>query len=144
MTRSILATLLVTLASASFAADNAPVDYNRDVRPILSNYCYACHGPDEAKREAGLRLDVEGAARAELESGGFAILPSKSGESKLIARVTTADQAELMPPPETGKKLSPACPNAGPRPIPRAPGCPCTLRRRRSRPLWSRRGSSRD
>jgi hypothetical protein len=114
MTHRLLVLLALVLAMAgtqAAAADSAPgpiVDYNRDVRPILSNNCYACHGPDEAKREAGLRLDKQEAALAALESGGFAIVPGNSSTSKLIARVATHDDGELMPPKESGKRLLPA------------------------------------
>jgi hypothetical protein len=81
------------------------IDYNRDVRPILSNHCYACHGPDQAKRQAGLRLDKQEMALAALESDGFAIVPSHSEQSKLIARIVSTDDAEVMPPPEAGRRL---------------------------------------
>jgi mono/diheme cytochrome c family protein len=84
------------------------VDYNRDVRPILSNHCYACHGPDQAKRQAGLRLDKQEMALAALESDGFAIVPGHSDQSKLIARVVSSDEAEVMPPPEAGRRLKDA------------------------------------
>ena len=95
---------------AARAADAAAeaVDYNRDVRQILSNHCYACHGPDKAKLQAGLRLDHEETALAELESGGHAIVPGKSSQSKLIARITSSDEDEIMPPKAAGKRLKPA------------------------------------
>jgi mono/diheme cytochrome c family protein len=83
------------------------IDYNRDIRQILSSHCFACHGPDQAKRQAGLRLDKQETALAELESGGHAIVPGKSAQSKLIARITTADEDEVMPPKEAGKRLKP-------------------------------------
>ncbi|MFO0849624.1 MAG: PSD1 and planctomycete cytochrome C domain-containing protein [Gemmataceae bacterium] len=80
----------------------ADPDFNRDVRPILSNNCFACHGPDEKALKAGLRLDTRDGA---IES---AVVPGKPAESELVKRVTTADPGELMPPPKTGKKLTPA------------------------------------
>lgn len=84
------------------AADQAP-DFNRDIRPILSDKCFACHGPDEKHRKAGLRLDVEKSARA---SG--AVVPGKPAESALIDRVTTTEVSERMPPRKSGKTLTAA------------------------------------
>lgn len=78
-------------------------DFNRDVRPILSDKCFACHGPDAKHRKADLRLDVEKSARA-----AGAIVPGKPAESALIERITTKDAAERMPPAKTGKTLTAA------------------------------------
>src|SRR5215470_6445456 len=112
MARNRLLTLFLAMqfgwAAGAVAADApATIDYNRDVRQILSNHCYACHGPDERKREAGLRLDQQAAALSALESGGHAIVPGKVADSKLLARVTSTDDAEVMPPPEAGSRLKP-------------------------------------
>jgi hypothetical protein len=93
--------LLVGLAVAP-AADG-PVDFNRDVRPILSDKCFACHGPDEKHRKAKLRLDVGTDA---LASG--AIVPGQPAKSPLIERITTTDDDESMPPKTSGKSLSAA------------------------------------
>jgi mono/diheme cytochrome c family protein len=95
-----------SLLNLANAADVPPVDYNRQVRQILSNHCYACHGPDKAQLQAGLRLDQREAALAELESGGHAIVPGDSAASKLIARITSTDAAEVMPPADSTKPLS--------------------------------------
>ena len=101
---------LLSVAPWARAADappaEAPVDYNRQVRQILSNHCYACHGPDQAQLQAGLRLDKRDAALAALESGGHAILPGDSAASKLVARITSADPDEVMPPADAGKPLT--------------------------------------
>lgn len=78
------------------------IDFNRDVRPILSDRCFACHGPDEKHRKAKLRLDVGNDA---VDSG--AVVPGKAAESTIIERITAAEE-ERMPPAKTGKKLSPA------------------------------------
>ncbi len=74
------------------------VDYVRDVRPILAGKCFACHGPDEGKRQAGLRLDLREGATAALESGARAIVAGRPDESELIARVTSSDVEVAMPP----------------------------------------------
>ena len=84
------------------------VDFNHDVRPILSNKCFACHGPDEGTLEAGLRLDKPAVATAPLPSGAVAIVPGKPGESELLARISAEDDSLRMPPAEFGKPLSAA------------------------------------
>ena len=82
------------------------VDFNREIRPILSDMCYKCHGPDAAERKAGLRLDGHAGATAKLESGLTAIVAGKPEESHLIARITASDPDVIMPPPETDRKLT--------------------------------------
>ncbi|MEZ6130344.1 MAG: DUF1553 domain-containing protein [Planctomycetaceae bacterium] len=86
----------------------ADVDFNRDVRPILSNKCILCHGPDPEGLQAGLRLDLRDVAVKELESGSTAIVPGKPEDSELIARVTSADADLRMPPAEHGAALTAA------------------------------------
>ncbi len=86
-----------------------PLDFNRDIRPILSNNCFFCHGPDEAERKGGvdgLRLDTPEGAAADLGSGTKAITPGKPDASELLKRITSTDADEMMPPKATGKKLS--------------------------------------
>jgi Protein of unknown function (DUF1553)/Protein of unknown function (DUF1549)/Planctomycete cytochrome C/Concanavalin A-like lectin/glucanases superfamily len=84
-----------------------PVDFNRDIRPILSDRCYQCHGPDAARRKADLRLDQEASAKAERESG-HAIVPGDAKGSELYRRVRADDPAERMPPQKSGKSLTAA------------------------------------
>ncbi len=84
------------------------IDYNRDIRPIFSENCYACHGPDQNKRKAGLRLDVKEEALKKLAGGGFAIAPGKAARSDVFKRVATKNPDDIMPPLETGKHLSKA------------------------------------
>ena len=99
--------LLATALSALFAAGAGPaVDYNRQVRPILSNTCYKCHGPDAEEREAELRLDLREAALAPAESGEPAIVPGKPDASTLVARVFSTKRGTMMPPPKSNKTLS--------------------------------------
>ncbi|MEM9723490.1 MAG: DUF1549 domain-containing protein, partial [Bacteroidota bacterium] len=83
------------------------IDYNFHVKPILSDRCFACHGPDAQKREADLRLDVEESAFAALSSGeGYAIKSGNIGHSQLVSRILTQDSTLLMPPPESHLALS--------------------------------------
>jgi hypothetical protein len=88
----------------------AEVDFNRDVQPILSEYCYHCHGPDAQTREAKLRLDVkEGADGAfRTEDGVTAIKPGDSKASELVARIFTTDEDDVMPPKKSKRTLSQA------------------------------------
>ena len=82
------------------------IKFNRDIRPLLSNNCFACHGPDEHDRKAKLRLDIgEGGGFKDLD-GFQAIVPNDPGNSEIIARMISDDEDEMMPPPETGKKLN--------------------------------------
>ncbi|MBU6302364.1 MAG: DUF1553 domain-containing protein [Verrucomicrobia bacterium] len=89
--------LLLAVVRAD-AADPAPLQFNRDIRPILSEKCFQCHGPDPKKRDSGLRLD-EGAAATADRKGIRAIAPGNPGASELLARVTSNDPDEVMPPP---------------------------------------------
>lgn len=82
------------------------VDYNFHVKPILSDRCFACHGPDEAKRGADLRLDTEEGMFAKLEHGGYAIVAGNPHRSQLIDRIHHADPEIQMPPPESNLTLT--------------------------------------
>jgi hypothetical protein len=77
------------------------VEFNRDIRPILAEKCFQCHGPDAAARQADLRLDDAAAARAVLE-------PGDSGSSELVRRIFAVDPDERMPPADSGKTLTDA------------------------------------
>jgi hypothetical protein len=103
--RAIAAVVSILAAANSLAAE---IDFNREIRPILSNNCFKCHGPDDNLREAGLRLDKSAAATAELDSGSTAIVPGKPDESELIARINTEDEDLLMPPASSNKHLTAA------------------------------------
>ncbi len=92
----------------SWGASQTHIDFNREIRPILSEHCYACHGPDEGKRKAGLRLDVEQEAFKSLKSGERAIVAGYPSKSALVSRINSSDPDEKMPPAEHGKPLSPA------------------------------------
>jgi hypothetical protein len=84
------------------------VRFNRDVRPILSDTCFHCHGPDEKERKGGLRLDVRSEAIKPAKSGATAIVPGKPEQSEIINRVHSKDEEEVMPPNKLHKNLTPA------------------------------------
>ncbi len=85
----------------------AEIDFDRDVRPILSDHCFQCHGPDAAQRKADLRLDTEAGALADL-GGHRAIVPGDPKTSELVRRITAADPDERMPPADSARQLSAA------------------------------------
>ena len=93
-------------ATTALAAPPGPVEFNRDVRPILSDKCFACHGLDAKKRKADLRLDLADSVMAD-RKGVRAVVPGEIGKSALWARINSADADEVMPPPETHKTVSP-------------------------------------
>jgi mono/diheme cytochrome c family protein len=99
MLRLLLGALVALLLPALAHADR--VAFNRDVRPILSDKCFSCHGPDAGHRKAGLRLDTADGARAALE-------PGKPHDSELFRRVTSKEPRGRMPPAKSGKALSPS------------------------------------
>jgi hypothetical protein len=96
-----------TPAWANSVTNIERLDFNRQIRPILSEHCYACHGPDERKRKAGLRLDLADEAFKELKSGHHALVPGDLARSALVERITSTDPDEVMPPPKHNKPLSP-------------------------------------
>lgn len=82
------------------------LDYNRDVRPVLSDACFRCHGPDRKRVKGGLRLDGREEALKRLNSGRTAIVPGQPEVSELVRRIFAADPEELMPPPDSHKSLT--------------------------------------
>ena len=94
-------------AVAPAAVTSGQVSFNRDIRPIFSDTCFQCHGPDEAKRKSGLRLDDRGSAIKPAESGEIAIVPGKPEESAVLKRLVSTDADEVMPPPKLHKTISP-------------------------------------
>jgi hypothetical protein len=93
---------VVILAFGKLQANDVPLDFNRDIRPILSENCFYCHGQDGNKRQGDLRLDDREQAIA-----AGAIVPGKAGESAIVARMHETDPDVQMPPPKSNRKLSP-------------------------------------
>lgn len=102
----VLAGALLALAGVGAADETAPIDFTRQIQPILAENCFECHGFDAGHREAGLRLDNE---EAFIDLGGHqAIVPGDPAASVLLDRVTATDPRDMMPPPETDKRLTEA------------------------------------
>lgn len=109
MARSLVMGLLLTAGSAAPAESVSaqPVEFNRDIRPVLSKACFTCHGPDEEARKARLRLDVREHAIRTNRSGTAAIVPGDPDSSELVRRIRSTDAGERMPPPDSGLDLDP-------------------------------------
>jgi len=105
MTVSLLLLVFIGNRPIAQTAQTKPVDFNRDIRPILSDTCFACHGPDEQTQQAGLRLDTKEGAFA--DRGGYqVIIAGKAAESRLFQRVSAKEENLRMPPPTADRKLT--------------------------------------
>ncbi|MEM7384205.1 MAG: PSD1 and planctomycete cytochrome C domain-containing protein [Verrucomicrobiota bacterium] len=103
----LLSTLCLLMAPGpALEANEGKVDFARDILPLLSDNCFECHGPDGNERKAGLRLDQQDGAFAELESGKFGVVPNDLDRSEVYQRLITNDPGDQMPPPDSGKKLT--------------------------------------
>ena len=102
-----IAIVVLALAGVARGAENpAPVQFSRDILPILSENCFQCHGPDEKARKAHLRLDVPQNLKARAKNDLAIVAAGKSAESELIARIMSTDPGEIMPPPKSNRKLT--------------------------------------
>ncbi|HVK57681.1 MAG TPA: DUF1549 domain-containing protein, partial [Candidatus Kapabacteria bacterium] len=106
MNRYASAISLLISSLASVASFGAEISYNRDIRPILTENCFACHGPDSAARKAGLRLDSFKEATAERKDSKPAIIAGKPDESSVYLRIITTDEEDVMPPVKSKKTLT--------------------------------------
>jgi mono/diheme cytochrome c family protein len=97
--------MILSAPAAAPAQMPARVEFNRDIRPILSENCFQCHGPDKGKRKADLRLDTQEGLFKNL-GDYFTVVAKKPGDSELYARITAQDEAERMPPPQSGRQLT--------------------------------------
>jgi hypothetical protein len=104
MLRTLSPVSLLAIGGAARAAD--PVDFRRDVRPILAEHCFLCHGPDASTRKGGLRLDIRADALKPGRSGEPAVVPGKPAASELVRRISSHDETEMMPPPKAKKPLT--------------------------------------
>src|SRR5579863_4457637 len=92
------------IAGCSARAEDTAVEFNRDIRPIFSDKCYTCHGPDAANRKTKLRFDVEAGAKIELSKGRQAIIPGDPSQSEVYRRVASSDPELRMPPAYMGRE----------------------------------------
>jgi hypothetical protein len=106
MTAAVAALLLCAVAGSLRGAE--PIRFSREILPLLSDNCFGCHGPDEQGRKGGLRLDTHDGALGQGKSGAPAIVPKDSARSEVIRRLLTADADDVMPPPKSNRKLTPA------------------------------------
>src|SRR4051812_14439802 len=107
--RIILILSLLVLSAPAFAAPSAKVEFNRDVRPILSDTCFKCHGFDKNARKADLRLDIRDEATVPRHGDNHVvpIVPGDPGRSEIWKRIAATDPDELMPPPDSHLVLTP-------------------------------------
>src|SRR5437016_9502113 len=104
--RVLVIAMAAVAATHATAGEQGKLDFNKDVRPILSENCFACHGAD--KHKANLRLDIRANAVKPAKSGDIAIVPGKADQSALVRRITSTDPEEHMPPEDSHKKLTAA------------------------------------
>jgi len=104
----LLQTLLACVVALGVSSPraHAKVEFNRDIRPIFSDTCFQCHGPDEKQRKSGLRLDSRAEGLKAGKSGAVAIVPGKPEASEIIKRILTTDEEDLMPPTKLHKPLT--------------------------------------
>jgi hypothetical protein len=105
-----LVIIIARVSESAWAQSSSPlrIDFNRDIRPILSDKCWACHGPDAANKKIRLRLDSEAAALADLGRGRRAIAPRHPELSEMVKRISATDADMRMPPVSSGRSLSQA------------------------------------
>lgn len=105
---ALLSTALPAQAQSPQAQSSSTIDFTRQIRPVLSENCFTCHGPDDKKRKAGLRLDLKSEAFKKLKSDSYAIVPGDTNRSELVRRIARSDPDDQMPPAKSGKQLTPA------------------------------------
>lgn len=98
--------LCVTQRAVDGAEETGDIQFNRDIRPILAENCFQCHGPDAGTREADLRLDTQAGLFGESASGEMAIVPGRADQSELFRRITASEDYERMPPDDSNKSLT--------------------------------------
>jgi hypothetical protein len=106
ISRIAIALSILLSATTLWAASDTAIDFNRDIRPILSNNCYACHGPDKGARKADLRLDTHDGLYGKIDDV-FPVVPGKIDDSQIYLRITSNDDEFRMPRPSSGKVLTP-------------------------------------
>lgn len=107
---ALLLVMILFTGGSNLSAQNEDlptvIDYNQHIKPLLSDRCFICHGPDANKRQAGLRLDQSESAYAKLPSGNLAIVPGDTNQSSIVKRIHADNSGALMPPPESNLSLN--------------------------------------
>src|SRR5437660_847458 len=98
--------LLCGLIASALPSPSASIAFNRDIRPIMSDTCFRCHGPDKSSRMANLRLDIREEALKPLKGGVIPIVPGDPDKSAIVQRVLSASATKRMPPPSAHKDLT--------------------------------------
>ena len=98
--------MLLIMGLTALANATEPISFNKQIRPILADRCYACHGPDSAQRVSDMRLDQQETTFQELPSGEFPVVKGKPNESAVIHRIVSDDDEIKMPPVDSGKTLT--------------------------------------
>jgi hypothetical protein len=106
LSRILLCLLVISGSLSTGSADE--IDFNRDIRPILADKCFACHGPDAQALQGGLRLDLFSSVTSPADSGKSAIIPGQPTLSEMIQRINSEDPGQVMPPPQSHKTLEEA------------------------------------
>ena len=104
--RALLAFLLTVSSVKAADADSGKIQFNRDIRPILSDLCFTCHGPEEKSRQGNLRLDSKESVFAD-RNGYRIIVPGSSNASRLYQKISSKEDAFRMPPAWSGRSLTP-------------------------------------
>ncbi len=102
----VMSAVAALISNRQASAQSSPISFNRDIRPIFSDTCFRCHGPDKNARKAGLRLDIREEAIKKSRSGITPIIPGKPDESEIVRRIFSRDKSEMMPPEEAHKTLT--------------------------------------
>jgi uncharacterized membrane protein len=102
----VISLLLFFGSTVASTSSQRRIDFNREIRPILSDKCFVCHGPDAPSKKIKLRLDSEESAKSDLGRGRRAITPGSPAQSELVRRITSTDDLMRMPPADSGHQLT--------------------------------------
>ena len=105
LTFALIGAVISGASTSAVAGDRSSILFDRDIRPILSDACFGCHGPDPRARKGRLRVDTREGLERPRKDGAPVLIPGRPAESELLRRITATDPEERMPPPDSGKTL---------------------------------------